>query len=46
MAVKEHALQQLMEISHNNDSNIWSKVCPHCYLPTTLGDAEKCWMTR
>ena len=36
MTVKENALQQLMEISHHNDSNTWSKVCPHCFLPTLV----------
>lgn len=26
MAVKENALQQLLELSHHNDSTTWSKV--------------------
>lgn len=37
MAVKENALQQLMELSHRNDSTTWSKVG----FPLTLADAQQ-----
>lgn len=36
IATKESTLQQIMEFSHQNDSDIWSKVRPQAVSPLFL----------